>query len=112
MLQQDVDVVFRALADPTRRRMLELLDEGPATISQLAEPFDVSLTSITQHVRVLERSQLISTTKQGRSRICSLDRRSIERARSWLDDRRSRWERRVDRLAEHLDAHPDPGDPR
>jgi DNA-binding transcriptional ArsR family regulator len=83
--------------------MLELLDGGPATVSVLAEPFQVSLTAINQHVRVLERSGLIRTEKIGRERVCSLDRTAVERAETWLHTRRARWERRLDRLADHLD---------
>jgi DNA-binding transcriptional ArsR family regulator len=103
MLQYDVDKVFRALADPTRRAMLEHLDDGPATVSALAEPFDVSLTAITQHVRVLEHAALITSTKDGRQRICSLDRGTLQRAEAWLVERRLSWDRRLDRLEQHLD---------
>lgn len=103
MIQFDVDRVFRALADPTRRAMLERLDTGPATVTALAEPFDVSLTAITQHVRVLEHAELITSTKTGRQRVCSLDHDTLQRAEAWLVERRVCWDRRLDRLEQHLD---------
>jgi DNA-binding transcriptional ArsR family regulator len=103
MVQYDVDKVFRALADPTRRAMLERLDAGPATVTALAEPFDVSLTAITQHVRILEHAALITSRKEGRQRICSLDRGALQRAEAWLVERRLSWDRRLDRLEQHLD---------
>lgn len=103
MIQYDVDAVFRALADPTRRAMLEHLDAGPATVTALAEPFDVSLSAITQHVRVLEHAELITSTKQGRQRICTLERRTLQRAEAWLVERRLSWDRRLDQLEHHLD---------
>jgi DNA-binding transcriptional ArsR family regulator len=103
MLQFDVDVVFRALADPTRRAMLEHLDAGPATVTALAEPFDISLSAVTQHVRVLERAALITSAKDGRVRMCSLQRDTLHRAEAWLVERRLSWERRLDRLEQHLD---------
>ena len=104
MLQFDADAVFRALADPTRRAMLERLDDGPASVTALAEPFDVSLTAVTQHVRVLEQAALITSVKDGRQRICSLERTTLQRAEQWLAERRSRWDQRIDRLEQHLDS--------
>ncbi|HEY5874149.1 MAG TPA: metalloregulator ArsR/SmtB family transcription factor [Ilumatobacteraceae bacterium] len=108
MVQYDVDKVFRALADPTRRAMLEHLDAGPATVTALAEPFGISLSAITQHVRVLEHAELISSTKDGRQRTCSLDRRTLQRAEAWLVERRLSWDRRLDRLEQHLDQRHSP----
>ena len=104
MVQHDVDAVFRALADSTRRAMLEHLDDGPASVTALAEPFETSLTAITQHVRVLERAALITTVKDGRQRMCSLDRATVARAETWLNERRLSWDRRLDRLEQHLDT--------
>ena len=103
MLQYDSDLVFRALADSTRRSMLERLDSGPLTVSALAEPFGVTLTAITQHVRILERAGLITSEKAGRQRICSSERETLARAEQWIAARRRMWERRLDRLDRHLD---------
>lgn len=103
MVQYDMDKVFRALSDPTRRAMLEQLDEGPAAVTVMAEPFGVSLTAITQHVRVLERAALITSVKDGRQRLCSLDRDTLQRAEAWLAERRASWNRRLERLEQHLD---------
>lgn len=111
MVQYDEDLVFRALADPTRRAMLERLDAGPLPVSALAEPFGVTLTAITQHVRTLERAGLIRSAKSGRQRICSVDRSTMAQAEAWISQRRRSWEQRLDRIEEHLDAtamNPDP----
>lgn len=108
MLQFDVDTVFRALADPTRRTMLERLDDGPATVTALAEPFDISLSAVTQHVRVLERANLITSAKHGRQRMCSLERDTLRRAEAWLVERRLSWERRLNRLEQHLEERDPP----
>ena len=99
-----IDEVFRALADPTRRAILEHLDQGPASVSELAEPFDVSLAAVVQHVQVLERSRLITTRKQGRQRLCAVDPAAVKSPEQWLRSRRTRWERRLDRLEQHLDT--------
>ncbi len=103
MIQYDEDLVFRALADPTRRAMLERLDDGPLAVTALAEPFAVTLTAITQHVRTMERAGLITSEKTGRERICSVDREGLARAEQWIATRRTMWERRLDRLGRHLD---------
>ncbi len=101
--------MFKALADPTRRKMLEHLDDGPATVTTLAEPFDVSLTAITQHVRVLERCGLVRSEKHGRQRTCELDRDALAVAQGWIEQRRRNWDRRLDRLERQLDdARTDP----
>lgn len=103
MVHYDEDLVFRALADPTRRSMLERLDDGPLSVSALAEPFPMTLTAITQHVRTLERAGLITSEKYGRQRICSVERRTLARAEEWIGARRRTWERRLDHLGRHLD---------
>ena len=99
-----VDEMFRALADPTRRSILEGLDGGPASVSELARPFDLSLAAVAQHVQVLERSRLVTTRKQGRQRLCAVDPAAVKSAEQWLRSRRTRWERRLDRLEQHLDS--------
>ncbi|MEZ5382553.1 MAG: metalloregulator ArsR/SmtB family transcription factor [Microthrixaceae bacterium] len=101
--ERSIDEMFRALADPTRRSILEQLDQGPASVSKLAEPFHLSLAAIAQHVQVLERSHLISTHKSGRQRLCSIDPAAVQSAERWLRTRRTRWEQRLDRLEQHLD---------
>jgi DNA-binding transcriptional ArsR family regulator len=112
-LPERIDDVFRALADPTRRQIIERLDEGPASVSTLARPFPITLAAVTQHVQVLERARLVRTTKIGRERICQLDVEHIDVARSWLDDRRQRWAQRLERLDEFIAAQPADGhDPR
>ena len=105
-----LDAAFQALADPTRRAMVERLALGPASVSELAQPFPMSLPAIHQHLAVLEGAGLVSSAKQGRVRTCRLEPATIGRAERWLSDRRGEWERKLDRLAEHLKHFPD-GDP-
>lgn len=109
MIEYDdhVDEMFRALADPTRRAILEQLDRGPASVSALAKPFDLSLAAVAQHVQVLERSKLVTTRKEGRQRLCAVDPTAVRSAEQWLRSRRTRWERRLDRLEQHLDTTTD-----
>lgn len=109
MLEQSVapvDDIFQALSDPTRRAIVERLDRGPLGVSQLAEPFAITLAAVLQHVQVLERCHLVRTSKVGRQRMCRLDPSGIEMATQWLDQRRAVWERRLDRLEAVLDAEP------
>lgn len=98
----DVDEVFRALADPTRRAVVERLGLGPASTSELARDFDMALPSFTQHLGVLERSGLVTSTKHGRVRTFRLTPAPLEQARSWLDEQHDHWARRLDRLDAHL----------
>ncbi len=102
------DELFSALADPTRRRLLEHLDHGPASVSSLAEPFDVTLAAIGQHLRVLESAGLILTEKVGRQRICALDQAALATAQVWIEQRRAQWQGRLDRLVDHLDTAKNP----
>ena len=90
--------VFRALADPTRRAVIERLEEGPASVRTLAQPFDMALPSFTQHLRVLEDAGLIRSVKHGRTRTVRLAPDGIRPAETWLARRREAWERRLDRL--------------
>lgn len=105
---EPLDLMFQALADPTRRRMVERLTLGPASVSELAEPFQMSLPAIVQHLKVLEDSGLISTQKVGRVRTCTIDTEALSMAEKWINDRRIGWEKRLDRLGAFLDALPDP----
>jgi DNA-binding transcriptional ArsR family regulator len=94
--------VFHALGDPTRRAILEKLSAGPISVSQLAEPLNITLTAVVQHLQVLEDSGLVRTEKLGRVRTCQIDPRGLAAAQKWISDRRSMWERRLDRLGDIL----------
>lgn len=98
-----VDHVFHALAVPTRRRLVERLSRRPASVSDLAEPFDLTLAAIVQHLQVLERCGLVRTEKVGRVRTCYLEPTTFGLAAEWFNERRSLWERRLDRLGDILD---------
>jgi DNA-binding transcriptional ArsR family regulator len=100
---QELDRTFAALADPTRRGILERLGRGSATISELAEPFGISLTGLKKHVRVLEDAALVSTEKVGRARHCSLGPRELEDVRGWIDGYRGMLDERLDRFGELLE---------
>ena len=97
-----VDLVFQALADATRRAVVERLGLGPAAMSQLAEPFNMALPSFAQHLSVLEKSGLISSVKRGRVRTYSLTPQSLTTLEIWLNLQRNKWERRLDGLDEFL----------
>jgi DNA-binding transcriptional ArsR family regulator len=98
----DLDRVFQALADPGRRLMVERLSRGPASVSELGRPLDMSLAAVLQHVQVLEASGLIRSQKVGRTRTCSIDPVALRSAEDWIADRRTMIERRLDRLGEYL----------
>jgi DNA-binding transcriptional ArsR family regulator len=98
-----LDRAFAALADPTRRAILERLGTGSATISELADPFGMSLTGMKKHVRVLEDAALVSTEKVGRARRCSLGPRRLEDAQRWIETYRQVLDGRLDRFGEILD---------
>src|SRR5688572_31963135 len=102
-----LDSVFRALADPGRRAMVERLVKGPASVSELAGPLDMSLPAVVQHLQVLEQSGLVTSEKVGRVRTCRIQPAALTAAEEWINQRRTTWERRLDRLGEYLDAHPD-----
>jgi DNA-binding transcriptional ArsR family regulator len=96
------DRIFRALSDVTRRRIVERLSRSPATVSELAEPFDMALPSFVQHLRVLEASELVRSTKAGRVRTYELVPRRLHLVEHWLDEQRIRWEHRFDRMDAYL----------
>lgn len=98
----DIDRVFYALGDPTRRAIVEKLSEGPLSVSRLATPLQITLTAVIQHLQVLEESGLVHTEKLGRVRTCRLDSAGFSALKQWIDDRRSTWERRLDRLGDLL----------
>lgn len=97
-----LDNVLHALANPTRRKVLERLSAGPATVSQLAEPFDMQLPSFVQHLSVLERSRLIRSTKQGRVRTYEIAPERFRVVEDWLAARRQLWEARLDRFDQYV----------
>lgn len=98
-----LDLVFRALSDPTRRAVVSRLAEGEMPVSVLAEPFDMALPSFAQHLKVLEDCGLIGSEKRGRSRWCRLERARLDEAASWMEAERRRWADRLDRLETYLD---------
>jgi DNA-binding transcriptional ArsR family regulator len=102
-----LDRVFQALADPTRRQMVERLSRGPASVSELARPFPISLPAVVQHLQVLEASGLVRSEKIGRVRTCRVEPDALTRAEQWIAARRTTWERRLDRLGDYLAQHPD-----
>ncbi len=93
-----LDDTFRALADPTRRAVVQALGRGPASVSELAKPFEMALPSFLQHLRVLEDSGLVSTAKTGRVRTCTLRTETLVAAEHWLEAQRSLWTKRLDQL--------------
>jgi DNA-binding transcriptional ArsR family regulator len=107
MLHQpdQLDLMFQALADPARRGMVERLARGPASVSQLAEPFAMSLSAVVQHLAVLEASGLVLSEKTGRVRTCRIEPKALRAAEQWIADRRTVWERRLDRLGDFLAAN-------
>ncbi|MFY8030413.1 MAG: ArsR/SmtB family transcription factor [Devosia sp.] len=102
--EPSLDHLFQALADPTRRRMVERLSQGPASVSELAKPFSMSLPAVVQHLQVLEQSGLVRSEKVGRVRTCSIDTTALTQAEQWLNDQRLAWEQRLDRLGDFLAA--------
>jgi DNA-binding transcriptional ArsR family regulator len=98
----DIDRVFHALGDPTRRAIVDKLSEGPLSVSRLATPLGITLTAVVQHLRVLEESGLVHTEKVGRVRTCRIEAAGFSALERWIGDHRSMWERRLDRLGELL----------
>jgi len=94
--------MFQALADPTRRSMVERLSQGPASVSELAKPLAMSLPAVVQHLHVLEASGLVRSEKVGRVRTCRIEPQALTSAESWIMERRREWEQRLDRLGEYL----------
>ena len=104
MLNQtaDLDRVFQALADPGRRVMVERLSLGPLSVSELAKPMAISLAAVVQHVQVLEGCGLIRSEKSGRTRTCTINPGVLRSAEQWITERRTQWERKLDRLGDYL----------
>ena len=112
MLNQSaaLDLMFQALADPSRRVMVERLTRGPASVSELAKPLVMSLPAVVQHLQVLEASGLVRSEKVGRVRTCHIEPKALRTAEQWIAERRTIWERRLDRLGEFLAAEKDEPD--
>jgi len=98
----DIDRLFQALGDPTRRAILDRLSRGPTTVSRLAEPLGVTVTAVGQHLQVLEETGFVRTRKEGRARICAIDPAGFDALEGWIRRHRSTWERRLDALGDLL----------
>ena len=98
----DLDLLFQALADPTRRAMLERLARGPAPVSELARPTGLRLPTVMRHLSVLEQAGLVSTAKDGRVRSCAIVPQALAPMRAWLDEQRAVWAARLDRLEDYV----------
>lgn len=103
----DLDRVFHALADPTRRGMIERLGRSPATVSELARPATISLAAVVQHVQILEACGLVRTAKVGRTRTCQINTGALAAAERWLEARRNEWSGHLDRLGDYLERTAD-----
>lgn len=106
-----VDIVFHALSDANRRAMIDRLLDGPASVSELAEPLSISLPAVVQHLHVLERSGVVRSHKSGRVRTCEIEPRALSEAERWIRERRASWEARLDRLGEFLSTGTDDSAP-
>lgn len=102
-----LDRVFQALADPTRRNLVERLIRGPASVSDLAQPLDMSLPAVMQHLGVLEACSLIRSEKVGRVRTCRMEPGPLHLAEDWIAARRTQWEQRLDQLGDYLAEQPE-----
>jgi DNA-binding transcriptional ArsR family regulator len=114
MLKQSLplDHLYQALSDPTRRTIVERLSRGPASVSELAEPLPMSLPAVLQHLHVLETSGLVRSEKVGRVRTCRIEPAALSTAEQWISERRTSWERRLDRLGDYLAKRPEERDQR
>ncbi len=99
----DLDKAFSALADPTRRAIVSRLCDGPKSVSELSEPFDLALPSLLKHVRVLEESGLIRSEKTGRVRTCRIEAHALQATEAWIHQHVAAWEQRLDRLETHIE---------
>jgi DNA-binding transcriptional ArsR family regulator len=98
----NIDGIFHALGDPTRRAIVERVSAGPVSVSQLAEPFKMTLAAVVQHLQILEERGMVRTEKTGRVRTCRVDPKGLDAIEKWISDRRSRWEKRLDHLGDLL----------
>jgi len=102
MVSDHLSATFAALADPTRRAILSRLAAGEASVTELAEPFDMSLPAVTKHLKVLQRAGLISQSREAQWRPCRLEAKPMREAATWMEPYRRHWERRLDRLDDFL----------
>jgi DNA-binding transcriptional ArsR family regulator len=101
---QALDLAFQALADPTRRAIIDRLTQEPTSVSELARPLKMSLPAVMQHLAVLETSGLVRSAKAGRVRTCRVNPDALSLAEQWINQRRREWERRLDRLGDYLET--------
>lgn len=99
----DLDEAFSALADPTRRAIVSRLCEGPKSVTELSEPFEMALPSLLKHVRILEESGLVSTEKIGRVRTCKIEANALHATKAWINQHIEAWEGRLDRMEAHIE---------
>jgi DNA-binding transcriptional ArsR family regulator len=100
---KSLDRIFYALSDHSRRSIIEVLSKKEASVSELAQPFKMSMAAVVQHIQILEENGLIRTHKSGRVRTCQIEPRSLEMIEGWLNQRRRFWEKNLDRLGEFLE---------
>ena len=98
----NIDGLFHALGDPTRRAILDKLCHGPLSVSRLAQPLGVTVTAVMQHLQILEESSLVRTEKIGRTRTCRIETAGLTALQQWIDDHRTLWQQRLDSLGEFL----------
>ena len=106
--QQPIDAMFAALADPTRRAVVERLGNGPASVSELAADYPIALPSFLQHLKLLENAGLVRSEKQGRVRTCTLEPLALSAVEQWIVDRRRTWESRLNRLGRYFEELEEP----
>jgi DNA-binding transcriptional ArsR family regulator len=97
-----IDRLFHALGDPTRRAILDMLSEGPTSVSRLAGPLGITLTAVSQHLQILEEARLVHTEKLGRVRTCRIESSGFQLLEEWIRGHRSAWEQKLDRLGQFL----------
>jgi DNA-binding transcriptional ArsR family regulator len=107
MSEAQVDATFRALADPTRRAVVQRLCLGPASMTELSQPFPIKLPTFSKHLDILEECGLVRSTKVGRVRTYRLEPKRLEQVENWLSKQRHLWERRLDQLDQYLKSMPE-----
>lgn len=103
MMSAHLDQTMMALADPTRRAILKRLSQGEARVTELAQPFDMSLNAVSKHILILERARLVQRRHQGRDHLLSVNTKPLDEAADWIEAFRQMWEQRLDRLDDYLE---------